>query len=95
MVLGTMQLIDMLIGGIILKSKKDLKFSITQCDVEGQCDIYWKVLNRGLYAQRRDMIRGQISSDKGHRNLSETTNFNGDHFVECYIIQSGVVIAPR
>jgi hypothetical protein len=50
-------------------------------------------LNRGTEAERRDCIRGDIVSDKGFRNKEEKTDFNGEHIVECYAIQNGVVVA--
>lgn len=54
-------------------------------------DIYWKVLNRGEEAIRRDCIRGQIK--KGVQKLTESADFNGDHFVECYIVYRDTVVA--
>lgn len=54
-------------------------------------DIYWKVLNRGEEAIRRDCIRGQII--KGGGKLTEPASFNGDHFVECYIVYEDTVVA--
>lgn len=54
-------------------------------------DIYWKVLNRGDEAIRRNCIRGQIK--KGVDKHTEISNFNGDHFVECYIVYDDTVVA--
>ena len=55
--------------------------------------VFWKVLNRGEEAQRRDVIRGQIESDLGKQRKNESADFNGEHIVECYIVQNGVVVA--
>lgn len=54
--------------------------------------VLWKVLNRGLVAAERDSIRGQIFPTERiwHR---ETTDFKGDHYVECYIVKDGVCVA--
>ncbi len=82
----------MLGHGIFLKTDKTLNFYIDGCDVPGNYDLYWKVLNRGDDAERRNCIRGQITKDY-HRTITETTNFRGDHIVEIYAVQNGVVVA--
>lgn len=53
----------------------------------------WKVTNRGEEAIRKDCIRGQIVADNGNEIRVESTNFRGEHFVECYIIKDGIVVA--
>lgn len=75
-----------------LRPQKTLDFFITECGVTEPFTIKWKVLNRGDEAERRDEIRGQIinSNSKNHR---ESTKFRGEHYVECYIIKDGVVVA--
>ena len=55
--------------------------------------VKWKVLNRGEEAKRRNCIRGQIVLDDGKERIDEYSSFNGEHLVECYIIQNGVVVA--
>ncbi|ATY30793.1 nucleotide-binding domain-containing protein [Sphingomonas psychrotolerans] len=84
---------DMLTRGVFLQPRKRLHFSVTTTDVPGQFGLFWKVLNRGPEAEKRDMIRGQIVADKGHREIVEYTTFKGDHVVECYAVQYGVVVA--
>jgi Adenylyl/Guanylyl and SMODS C-terminal sensor domain/Second Messenger Oligonucleotide or Dinucleotide Synthetase domain len=77
-----------------LKSNKKLKFWISQpLAVSEPFQIYWKVLNRGDEAQRRNCIRGQIVPDNGSGTKEERTNFRGDHVVECYCVKDGVVVA--
>lgn len=78
----------------VLKPKKKLRFFVSQeTDLPEDVELYWKVLNRGIEAERRDMIRGQIKRDKGCFELEERTNFRGDHLVECYAVERGVVVA--
>ncbi|MDS7928260.1 hypothetical protein RMB13_01960 [Acinetobacter sp. V102_4] len=55
--------------------------------------VKWKILNRGKEAKRRNCIRGQIIEDNGNKSIEEYSSFNGEHLVECYIIQNGVVVA--
>ncbi|MGR5962521.1 nucleotide-binding domain-containing protein [Bacillus paranthracis] len=45
----------------------------------------------GEEAIRRNCIRGQII--KGVEKRTEPANFNGDHFVECYIVYEDTVVA--
>lgn len=76
-----------------LKSRKDLLFQVKNISVNKPYQIYWKVLNRGEEAKRRDCIRGQIIRDEGYEQRKERTDFNGDHIVECYCVKNGVVVA--
>lgn len=76
-----------------LQANKSLLFEATDITVPEPYDLYWKVLNRGPEAERRNCIRGQIVPDAGWRQKKETTNFLGDHVVECYCVKDGVVVA--
>lgn len=76
-----------------LKTSKKLRFFVDSSDVKGPYKLYWKILNRGYEAEKRDCIRGQIVEDSGHEERIEQTNFKGDHIVECYAIQNDVVVA--
>lgn len=78
---------------IPLLANKKLMFRVTECDVPEPFTLKWKVLNRGEEAERRDCIRGQIFVDAGYRKNNETTNFVGNHVVECYAVKNGVVVA--
>lgn len=87
----TNNLLNILASKIRLLPNKELKFQIISNEVEDDFEIYWKVLNRGEEAQKRNMIRGQII--KGSNIKKEKTNFRGDHIVECYIVQNNIVVA--
>lgn len=78
----------------VLLPKKSLRFFIADAtDLPDDTELFWKVLNRGEEAERRDVIRGQIVRDEGRGERQETTNFRGDHLVECYAVSRGVVVA--
>ena len=78
----------------ILRAQKKLRFFLADIsDLPDEVDFYWKVLNRGDEAERRDIIRGQILHDHGRYERYERTNFRGDHLVECYAVSRGVVVA--
>lgn len=91
-----------------IKSQRSLEFFIVENEFEKilqdryptansiseekvKFEIYWKVLNRGDEAIRRNCIRGQIK--KGVEKHTESANFNGEHFVECYIVYENTVVA--
>lgn len=76
-----------------LPPKRSLAFKVINIDVPQPFEMKWKILNRGDTAKRRDCIRGQIVNDGGSLQRVETTDFDGDHIVECYAIKNGVVVA--
>ncbi|WP_288639193.1 nucleotidyltransferase, partial [uncultured Comamonas sp.] len=84
---------DFLLRMIPLSVKKDLRFFISEIDVQKPYSIYWKVLNRGPKAIEKDCIRGQIVKDNGQLEKIEHTSFSGKHIVECYAVKDNVVVA--
>jgi hypothetical protein len=86
-------LTEMLAKRIPLLARKSLLFTINEISVPEPYSIEWKVLNRGEEAEKRNCIRGQITCDNGFHQKNESTNFKGDHVVECYAIKGGVVVA--
>ena len=72
---------------------RSLRFYVASCNVPQPYGVLWKVRNVGLQAEQRNMIRGQIVSDKGHEERIERTDFPGAHFVECFIIKDGNCVA--
>lgn len=86
-------LTEMLIRRIPLLMNKKLLFTISDIQVSEPYQIKWKVLNRGIEAQKKDCIRGQIFDDDGYKKQIESTSFKGEHIVECYAIKNGVVVA--
>ena len=84
---------EMLAKRIPLLAYKKLEFWVKEITVPKPFEIKWKVLNRGEVAKRRNCVRGQICTDTGRMRRTESTNFRGDHIVECYAIKDGVVVA--
>lgn len=84
---------QMLAGKFPLLAGKSLDFRVQHIDVPGDYELFWKVLNRGEEAKRRNLVRGQIVPDKGHQETRESTDFKGDHVVECYAVKDGIVVA--
>lgn len=81
---------------MFLAIKKHLEFYIEEMDYkidkEGEYDIYWKVKNEGKEAMKRDCIRGQVKRTNT-KYIIESSDFIGEHYVECYIVKDGVCIA--
>ena len=84
---------EMLLKRMFLKPNKSLTFRIIEFDGGAGSNFYWKVLNRGEEARKRNCIRGEIVPDGGNRKKIEHTNFQGEHIVDCYAIKNGVVVA--
>ena len=86
---------EMLAKRIPLMANKSLRFEVKDISADPPYDIYWKVLNRGDAARKRNCIRGQIIKDEGWMQKTESTTFRGDHIVECYCVKDGVVVAKN
>ncbi|QHZ54160.1 SMODS domain-containing nucleotidyltransferase [Paenibacillus larvae] len=88
-----------------LRPQKKLRFFIEENEIDLinskikdveekiEYEVYWKVLNRGDEAIRRNCIRGQIVKDEGRKIKNESSHFRGEHYVECYLISNGVCVA--
>jgi len=79
--------------GVPLKAGKQLKFQVTNCTASEPYTLKWKVLNQGPEAERRHMIRGDIIDSTQPGIRKESTIFQGEHIVECYVVKDGIVVA--
>jgi|TARA_R110000772_G_scaffold268726_1_gene398226 hypothetical protein len=87
-------LLAMLNMGFGISNNRKLIFNVIEHDVEGDFEVKWKILNRGAEARNRDCIRGQIEpSNNGDQSRKESADFRGEHYVECYALKGGVVVA--
>lgn len=80
--------------GFKLKDKKRLEFYILETTIPSTLsgvEYFWKVRNVGDEAIKRGCERGQII--KGSIKKYENTEFKGLHYVECYVVHEGVVVA--
>ena len=77
-----------------LRKDKKLKFFIEKTDVRQPYKILWKVKNEGQIAKSRNSLRGQLlNSNFDNNSRKENSNFEGRHYVECYIIKDGFCVA--
>lgn len=73
---------------------RSLLFQIVNTDVPMPYEVKWKVRNVGEIARQRNCLRGEIyDSNRDGNKRRESSDFFGPHYVECYIIQHGVVVA--
>jgi len=68
---------------------------ILKTDVPMPFEVKWKVRNVGDEAKRRNCLRGEIidSNQIGGLVRHESADFRGPHYVECYIVKDGIVVA--
>jgi len=83
----------MLLDKTPLFSGGKLTFHIVSHNVPAPFKVKWKVRNCGKEAIIRNQIRGQILDDGGNHQRIETSDFFGEHFVECYIIKDNICVA--
>lgn len=79
-------------GNRVLK-QRSLRFRVAECTVPSPYKIYWKVRNTGAEAAEVGQLRGEIREDSGLREHSESTKYRGSHYVECYVVKDGRVVA--
>ncbi|QDA30252.1 nucleotide-binding domain-containing protein [Paenibacillus polymyxa] len=77
----------------MIKENEFEELALRTKDPDYNFRVYWKVLNRGSEAIRRNQIRGQIFPDAGMGRRQERTSFRGGHIVECYVVHNNVVVA--
>lgn len=70
---------------------RKLTFTIEDCNVAGDYDVYWKVRNAGAEAARRRDFRGEIQ--KTGTMITEQSAFPGAHWVEAWVVKDGVAVA--
>lgn len=71
---------------------RQLQFTVVT-NVPAPHKVYWKVRNGGVEASTAQALRGEISEDSGSKQKTETTLYTGQHYVECYIVKGGAVVA--
>ena len=83
---------DIIKSNLWLSRNKSLNFFIDKTDIRGNYDVYWKVRNVGVEAEKRNMIRGQINKTNSKKHY-EKTDFKGEHYVECYLVKNNICVA--
>lgn len=79
-------------SGNRVPKNRNLQFRVTT-DVPKPYAIFWKVRNGGQEAADVGQLRGEITEDGGSSLKTETTSYKGTHYVECFIVKGGRVVA--
>lgn len=80
-------------SGNRVAKRRNLRFAASVRGVTGPHRLFWKVRNGGQEAADANQLRGEISEDAGGHGKTETTSYKGTHYVECYVVQDGRVLA--
>lgn len=84
---------DLITQGNRAPKNRNLVFKL-QTNAPVPYELYWKVRNGGEEARDAGALRGEISKDEGNRKRKEeSTSYRGTHYVECYVVKDGVVVA--
>lgn len=79
-------------GNRVPKGRR-IRFEIIANDVPKPYDVFWKIKNYGIEAERAGCMRGEIVADAGFERRDEPTAYRGNHYVECYIVKDGKCVA--
>ena len=71
---------------------RSLRFDATVTGPSGY-ELFWKVRNGGQEAAGARQLRGEITPDEGYKRRTETTLYKGTHYVECFVVADGRVVA--
>lgn len=56
--------------------------------------FFWKVRNGGQEAADANELRGEVrEGNPGSTTTTESTSYKGSHYVECYVVKDGIVVA--
>lgn len=83
---------DLAANGNRVPKNRSLRFTATT-NVSAPYELYWKVRNGGKEAADVQQLRGEITKDAGTNTKTETTLYKGTHYVECYVVKDGKVVA--
>lgn len=90
-------MVETLQRALLLKRRvlqgRGLRFYVKSTNVPDDYFVFWKIRNRGEHAVRRGQLRGQLERDSGNNEKIERSTFEGNHYVEAYIVKDGVCVA--
>ncbi len=82
-------------GGDPLPKNCKLRFE-ANTDIAGRYKVYWQIVNTGLEAENADSLRGGFDFDgatRGGLTHKESTLYQGQHSIECFIVKRGRLVA--
>lgn len=79
-------------GHRFIPHEASLEFKV-QSSLGRRANYYWKIRNFHDEAHGNDDLRGEIINAKSDLRHTENSKYNGTHYVDCYAVVSGVVVA--
>lgn len=85
----------------MIGDKWELKYQAEVQYMPPAAEIYWQVVNTGKQAKDEGGLRGVFFRGKDLEQIRtvdpkinwETTRYNGKHWIECFVVDSGILIA--
>ncbi len=75
---------------------RSLQFTARLTNVALPYRLFWKVRNGGDEAANLQALRGEITEGQaGSVMRTESTSYAGTHYVECYVVKNGIVVATN
>lgn len=69
---------------------------MAETDTQAPFQAHWQIVNTGRAASRAECLRGEFklgAAGIGGLKWSETTMYSGMHWVECFIVKNGLLVA--
>jgi hypothetical protein len=79
-------------GHRFIPFKSDLEF-LVRCDLGKKANYYWKIRNFHDEAAEVNDLRGEIIKDENKLRHAEGSKYSGTHYVDCYAVVAGEVVA--
>jgi hypothetical protein len=79
-------------GHRLIPFRSNLEFRV-KCDLGKQANYYWKIRNFHDEAKDANDLRGRIYKDDNKLRHAENSKYTGTHYVDCYAIVAGEVVA--
>lgn len=79
-------------GHRLIPFQSDLEFKI-KSSLGRVANYYWKIRNFHDEARDANDLRGEIIKDKGNLLRKEGSKYTGTHYIDCYAVVAGEVVA--
>lgn len=79
-------------GHRLIPLQANLEFKI-KSSLGRTANYYWKIRNFHDEARDADDLRGEIINDKSSLIRNETSKYTGTHYIDCYAVVAGEVVA--
>lgn len=85
----------------LVKNKSQMLCFSVETNISKPYQLLWKIKNNGSVARKRNMLRGEVCIGNNIKKINdinsdhryETIDFEGKHYVECYLIKDNICIS--